>query len=66
MLAEDVVAPWPLPPFDNSAMDGYAVRADDVAGASEDDPVVLPVVGDIAAGETSADARAARAAPRGS
>jgi molybdopterin molybdotransferase len=49
-LAEDVVAPWPLPSFDNSSMDGYAVRADDVAPASESSPVVLPVVGDLAAG----------------
>jgi molybdopterin molybdotransferase len=49
-LAEDVVAPWPLPSFDNSSMDGYAVRAVDVAGAGEAAPVVLPVVGDLAAG----------------
>ena len=50
LLAEDVVAPWDLPPFDNSAMDGYAVRLTDVAGASTQTPVRLPVVGDIAAG----------------
>ncbi len=49
-LAEDVFAPAPLPGFDNSAMDGYAVRYDDVAGASEQTPVTLPVLGDIAAG----------------
>jgi len=53
VLAEDVVAPHPLPPFDNSAMDGYAVRAADVAGASPTSPVVLPVVGDIAAGSVT-------------
>ena len=52
VLAEDVVAPWPLPQFDNSAMDGYAVRAEDVRAATEDAPVELPVVTDIAAGET--------------
>jgi molybdopterin molybdotransferase len=52
-LAEDVVAPISLPSFDNSAMDGYAVVADDVAGASEDSPVVLPVVGEIGAGQSS-------------
>jgi molybdopterin molybdotransferase len=52
VLAEDVVAPWPLPQFDNSAMDGYAVRADDVKEAAEDNPVELPVVADIAAGDT--------------
>ncbi len=52
VLAEDVVAPWPLPQFDNSAMDGYAVRSEDVREASADTPVELPVVTDIAAGET--------------
>ena len=51
VLAEDVVAPWPLPQFDNSAMDGYAVRAEDVRAATEDAPVELPVVTDIAAGD---------------
>ncbi|HET7902473.1 MAG TPA: gephyrin-like molybdotransferase Glp [Candidatus Nanopelagicales bacterium] len=49
-LAVDVVAPWPLPPFDNSSMDGYAVRAEDVAWAAADAPVRLPVVADLAAG----------------
>src|SRR4051794_39098831 len=47
LLAEDVTSPVPLPPFDNSAMDGYAVRAADVAAA----PVTLPVIDDIAAGD---------------
>ncbi|MBV8967114.1 MAG: molybdopterin molybdotransferase MoeA [Mycobacteriaceae bacterium] len=51
-LAVDVVAPLSLPGFDNSAMDGYAVIADDVAGASENHPVVLPVAEDIPAGRT--------------
>jgi molybdopterin molybdotransferase len=50
VLAEDVVSPRPLPAFDNSAMDGYAVRVRDVEGAGEDTPVGLPVIGDIAAG----------------
>jgi len=50
VLAEDVVASRPLPGFDNSSMDGYAVRYADVAAASEQNPVSLPVVGDIAAG----------------
>lgn len=45
-LAEEVSSPVPLPPFDNSAMDGYAVRAADVSGV----PVTLPVVDDVAAG----------------
>jgi molybdopterin molybdotransferase len=49
VLAEDVVAPLPLPGFDNSAMDGYAVRAADVQNV----PCVLPVVGDVAAGPAS-------------
>jgi molybdopterin molybdotransferase len=48
VLAEPVVAPISLPPFDNSAMDGYAVRAADIAGA----PVTLPVAADIPAGRT--------------
>ncbi|HEX5493792.1 MAG TPA: gephyrin-like molybdotransferase Glp [Mycobacteriales bacterium] len=54
--AEQVVARWPLPGFDNSAMDGYAVRSADVAGADPDHPVVLPVVGDIAAGASAPEA----------
>ncbi len=48
--AEEVRAGVRLPRFDNSAMDGYAVRADDVRGAVEADPVTLPVVGEIGAG----------------
>jgi molybdopterin molybdotransferase len=52
VLTEDVVAPWPLPQFDNSAMDGYAVRAEDVREADGENPVELPVVADIAAGES--------------
>lgn len=51
VLAEDVTAPVPLPPFDNAALDGYAVRAADVAKATESDPVTLPVVSDVAAGD---------------
>jgi molybdopterin molybdotransferase len=52
VLAEDVVAPLSLPVFDNSAMDGYAVRAEDVAAAGPDNPVALPVAEDIPAGRT--------------
>ena len=48
VLAADVVAGTALPSFDNSAMDGYAVRAAEVAGA----PVTLPVAFDIPAGRT--------------
>ncbi|MFI9720557.1 gephyrin-like molybdotransferase Glp [Streptomyces sp. NPDC052396] len=50
VLVEDVTVPAPLPPFDNSSMDGYAVRTADVREASEEFPAVLTVVGDIAAG----------------
>lgn len=50
-LAADVVAPWPLPSFDNSSMDGYAVVAADVASAGPESPVTLAVGGDIAAGD---------------
>ncbi|CAL9502508.1 Molybdopterin molybdenumtransferase 2 [Streptomyces sp. enrichment culture] len=50
VLVEDVTVPLSLPPFDNSSMDGYAVRVADVAGASEEYPAVLEVVGDVAAG----------------
>lgn len=53
-LAEEVVAPEPVPAFDNSAMDGYAVRAGDLAGARPGSPVVLPVVGEARAGRPAA------------
>src|SRR6478672_1646884 len=52
VLAEDVVAPLALPGFDNSAMDGYAVMADDIAAATPEQPVLLPVAEDIPAGRT--------------
>ncbi|MFB6782316.1 gephyrin-like molybdotransferase Glp [Streptomyces sp. NPDC056352] len=50
VLVEDVMVEIALPPFDNSSMDGYAVRIADVEGASEEFPAVLTVIGDIAAG----------------
>ncbi|MBB4894704.1 molybdopterin molybdotransferase [Streptomyces olivoverticillatus] len=50
VLVEDITAPAALPPFDNSSMDGYAVRVADVEGATEEFPAVLTVVGDVAAG----------------
>ena len=53
LLAENVSTEVPLPGFDNSAMDGYAVRAVDTRDATPEHPVVLPVVGDVAAGATS-------------
>ncbi|GAA4793724.1 gephyrin-like molybdotransferase Glp [Streptomyces sanyensis] len=53
VLVDDVTVPVALPPFDNSSMDGYAVRVADLAEAGEDTPVVLAVIGDIAAGSES-------------
>ncbi len=50
VLARDVVSPIFLPLFDNSSMDGFAVRAEDVSGASAQQPVRLTVIGTIAAG----------------
>ena len=50
VTAESVTAAVSLPPWPNSAMDGYAIRAADTAGASEATPVELQVIGDIAAG----------------
>jgi molybdopterin molybdotransferase len=50
VLAEDVIAAQPVPPFANSSMDGYAVRLRDVAAASREQPVRLAVSGDIPAG----------------
>ncbi|MGC0418235.1 gephyrin-like molybdotransferase Glp [Embleya sp. AB8] len=50
LLVDEVAATGDLPPFDNSSMDGYAVRLSDVADAGEQYPVVLEVVDDIAAG----------------
>lgn len=49
-LHADLVAPIDLPRFATSAVDGYAVRADDLVGASSSDPVTLPVVGEVHAG----------------
>ena len=50
VLAEDVASDIDIPPLDNTAMDGYAVRAADTAGASPKSPVSLRVVGELAAG----------------
>jgi molybdopterin molybdotransferase len=50
VIAEDVRAPLDLPPWDNASMDGYAVRADDVSGATPEAPRTLTVVATIAAG----------------
>ncbi|MGC5255965.1 gephyrin-like molybdotransferase Glp [Gordonia sp. DT218] len=52
VTAAEVVAPMGLPGFDNSAMDGYAVIADEIASATDESPVSLPVDQDIPAGRT--------------
>lgn len=52
-LARDAVSSNDIPPFDNTAMDGYAVIARDVASASPDNPVRLEVLGDLPAGYTT-------------
>ena len=54
VLAQDVTAALPVPPWTNSAMDGYAVRARDTAPAAPRAPVVLPVSGDVPAGSVPA------------
>jgi molybdopterin molybdotransferase len=53
VLARDVTAAVTLPPWDNSAMDGYAVRAADVTNASDDAPIRLAVTGEVPAGDTA-------------
>lgn len=50
VLAEDIVSEINVPPHDNSAMDGYAVRAEDIAGASAQNPIRLRVLADLGAG----------------
>ncbi|MBM4348344.1 MAG: molybdopterin molybdotransferase MoeA [Deltaproteobacteria bacterium] len=50
VIAEDIIAPRDLPPYDNSGMDGYAVRYEDIRDASEKNPVQLEVIEDLRAG----------------
>jgi len=64
VLAEDLVATRALPAFDNSAMDGYAVRAADLTGASAEHPVRLPVAEDVPAGRIDGPALASGTAHR--
>lgn len=64
ILAEDVTAPWPLPPFDNAAMDGYAVLTGSVVAASPSMPVRLNVIEDIPAGSRPTSTVAAGTAAR--
>ncbi|MHB8134329.1 MAG: molybdopterin molybdotransferase MoeA [Anaerolineaceae bacterium] len=51
VLAEEICAPIDLPPFDNSSMDGFAVRSQDTVNASSTNPIILKVVEDIPAGK---------------
>lgn len=53
ILAEDIRAGEPIPPFDNSAMDGYAILSEDVQEASEENPVSLKIIEDLPAGNVS-------------
>ncbi len=53
VLAEAIVSDTEIPPFDNSAMDGYAVRASDIAGATAENPIWLVVTGYVAAGQVA-------------
>ena len=55
VLAEDATARYDIPPLDNSAMDGYAIQAASVEGASQSSPVKLKVVGAVAAGQLPSD-----------
>ncbi len=50
-VARDVISPSDVPPFDNSAMDGFALRSDDTSGARPDSPVSLRIVETIMAGD---------------
>lgn len=61
VLAEPITSPHPLPPFDNAAMDGYALATDDLVG---DGPWLLPVAGRVAAGQGTAPSRPRGAALR--
>ncbi len=53
VLDEDVYSPIDVPPRDNSAMDGYAIKAEDTVGATPSSPVYLDVIGEVKAGETA-------------
>ena len=50
VLAAEIIASFPQPRFDNSAMDGFAVRAVDTKGASKKSPIDLKMVGVVSAG----------------
>jgi len=50
VLAEDITSGWDVPPFANSAMDGYALRSADIRAATPDRPIALRVIGEVQAG----------------
>jgi molybdopterin molybdotransferase len=64
VLADDVLSPIDHPPWDNSSMDGYAVRAADIAFATESNPVTLPVLETVRAGQRASQSVAPRTAIR--
>jgi molybdopterin molybdotransferase len=64
VLAADVASPWPLPSFDNSSMDGYAVIAADLTSATGERPVELTVIDDVPAGFRSTEVVTAGSAIR--
>jgi molybdopterin molybdotransferase len=53
VLSESIKAPFDLPSFDNSSMDGFALKAEDVTGAQNSSPVELKVVADLPAGRST-------------
>ncbi|MFC1994694.1 gephyrin-like molybdotransferase Glp [Chloroflexota bacterium] len=64
VMAEDVYSHIDIPPLDNSAMDGYALRVEDTRGASLSSPKVLRVIGEVAAGYVAREKVAQRTALR--
>lgn len=52
ILCDPPHAPWPLPRFDNSSMDGFAVSSADLRDASSSNPILLPIIGESAAGRS--------------
>src|SRR3972149_7025887 len=64
VIGEDVAAGRNIPPKDNSAMDGYALRSGDTVGASPEHPVILEVIEDIPAGAVPRKSIAAGQASR--
>jgi molybdopterin molybdotransferase len=50
VIAEDIIATYNIPPYDNSAMDGFALKYEDTIGASSNNPVKLKIIGTISAG----------------